>query len=119
MLIVRRIINGICVGVCSAQVLVYIIELAPPTKRGRLVGPQQWAITWVIMIMFYISYGRSSCLPGFVGTADDANHHTSCVACEFREIKDWLEIERQSKQVSYLTLFIPRYINRTHIGLFT
>lgn len=59
MLIVGRIINGMSVGICSAQVPVYITELAPPTKRGRLVGAQQWAITWGIMIMFYISYGCS------------------------------------------------------------
>ncbi|KAF9883996.1 hypothetical protein FE257_002384 [Aspergillus nanangensis] len=64
MLIVGRVINGISVGICSAQVPVYISEIysllyAPPTKRGRLVGLQQWAITWGIMIMFYISYGCS------------------------------------------------------------
>lgn len=53
MLIVGRIINGLCVGICSAQVPVYISELAPPRLRGRLVGAQQWAITWGIMIMFY------------------------------------------------------------------
>lgn len=41
------------------------------------------------------------------------------VAREFQEIKQWLDIERQSKSVSYLELFSPRYINRTHIGLFT
>lgn len=52
MLIVGRIINGFCVGICSAQVPVYISELAPPSKRGRLVGAQQWAITWGILIMF-------------------------------------------------------------------
>jgi MFS family permease len=51
MLIVGRIINGFCVGICSAQVPVYISELAPPSKRGRLVGMQQWAITWGIMFM--------------------------------------------------------------------
>ena len=45
--------------ICSAQVPVYISELAPPSKRGRLVGAQQWAITWGIMIMFYICYGCS------------------------------------------------------------
>ena len=44
MLIVGRVINGFCVGICSAQVPVYISEIAPPTKRGRLVGAQQWAI---------------------------------------------------------------------------
>ncbi|KAF1981599.1 general substrate transporter [Aulographum hederae CBS 113979] len=59
MLIAGRIINGMCVGICSAQVPVYISEIAPPSKRGRLVGMQQWAITWGIMIMFYISYGSS------------------------------------------------------------
>ncbi|KAK9413098.1 putative Major facilitator superfamily (MFS) profile domain-containing protein [Seiridium unicorne] len=59
MLIVGRIINGISVGICSAQVPVYITELAPPSKRGRLVGMQQWAITWGIMIMFFICYGCS------------------------------------------------------------
>jgi len=59
MLIVGRIINGFAVGICSAQVPVYISELAPPTKRGRFVGAQQWAITWGIMIMFYVSYGCS------------------------------------------------------------
>lgn len=52
MLVVGRVINGFCVGICSAQVPVYISELAPPSKRGRLVGAQQWAITWGIMIMF-------------------------------------------------------------------
>ena len=52
MLIVGRIVNGLCVGICSAQVPVYISELAPPSKRGRLVGGQQWAITWGILIMF-------------------------------------------------------------------
>src|SRR5437762_5617852 len=59
MLIIGRILNGVAVGICSAQVPVYISELAPPSKRGRLVGFQQWAITWGIAIMFYISYGCS------------------------------------------------------------
>lgn len=63
MLIVGRIINGFCVGICSAQVPVYISELAPPSKRGRLVGAQQWAITWGIMIMFYVSYVSKDNIP--------------------------------------------------------
>jgi MFS family permease len=41
MLIAGRIINGFAVGICSAQVPVYITEIAPPSKRGRLVGCQQ------------------------------------------------------------------------------
>lgn len=63
MLIAGRIINGFCVGICSAQVPVYISEIAPPSKRGRLIGMQQWAITWGILIMYFICYGCS-----FLGT---------------------------------------------------
>ena len=59
MLIVGRIINGLSVGICSAQVPVYISEISPPSKRGRLIGMQQWAITWGILIMFFICYGSS------------------------------------------------------------
>ncbi|TGZ79448.1 high affinity glucose transporter [Ascodesmis nigricans] len=59
MLVVGRFINGLAVGICSAQVPVYVSEIARPDIRGRLVGCQQWAITWGIMIMFYISFGCS------------------------------------------------------------
>ncbi|CAJ2502532.1 Uu.00g099260.m01.CDS01 [Anthostomella pinea] len=59
MLIVGRVINGLSVGICSAQVPVYISELSPPSKRGRLIGMQQWAITWGIAIMFFVCYGSS------------------------------------------------------------
>ena len=52
MLCVGRLINGFSVGICSAQVPVYISEISPPSKRGRLIGFQQWAITWGILIMF-------------------------------------------------------------------
>ena len=45
-LVVGRFINGFSVGICSAQVPVYVSELAQPSKRGRVVGAQQWAITW-------------------------------------------------------------------------
>ncbi|KAI1332755.1 high-affinity glucose transporter [Xylariaceae sp. FL0255] len=59
MLILGRMINGFSVGICSAQVPVYISEISPPSKRGRLIGMQQWAITWGIAIMFFICYGAS------------------------------------------------------------
>jgi len=157
MLIVGRIINGFCVGICSAQVPVYISELAPPSKRGRLVGAQQWAITWGIMIMFYISYACKfisgptasfrvpwalqmipaiilffgmmflpesprwlatkdrweECKAVLVLTHGKGDPDSPWVAREYREIKQWLDIERQSKQVSYVELFSPRYINRS------
>lgn len=63
MLAIGRVINGFSVGICSAQVPVYISEISPPSKRGRLIGFQQWAITWGILIMFFICYG-SSFIPG-------------------------------------------------------
>jgi MFS family permease len=59
MLAAGRIICGFSVGICSAQVPVYISELAPPSMRGRLVGFQQWAITWGILIIYFICYGGS------------------------------------------------------------
>ncbi len=65
MLIVGRFLNGLCVGICSAQVPVYVGELAPPHLRGLVMGAQQWAITWGVLIMFYLSYG-SSFLPGTI-----------------------------------------------------
>ncbi|KAK4631352.1 High-affinity glucose transporter [Fulvia fulva] len=152
MLIVGRIINGFCVGICSAQVPVYITEIAPPTKRGRLVGAQQWAITWGIMIMFYISYGCSFMKgtaafrvpwalqmipaiilffgmivlpesPRWLATKDKWEECEQVLILTHGHGDPnspwWLEIERQSKQISYLELFSPKYINRTHIGLFT
>lgn len=43
----------------SSQVPVYLAELAPGRIRGRVVGIQQWAIEWGILIMYLISYGCS------------------------------------------------------------
>lgn len=59
MLIVGRIINGFSVGICSSQVPVYVSELSPPGTRGRVCACQQWAITWGILIMYFVSYGAS------------------------------------------------------------
>jgi sugar porter (SP) family MFS transporter len=180
MLIIGRVINGLSVGICSAQVPVYISELAPPSKRGRLVGAQQWAITWGIMIMFYISvsppipsssnlstltilqYGCSylkgpkafripwglQMIPAIVlfcgmiflpesprwlgrkDRWDDArnvlalvhgkgNPNAPFVLTELKQIRDQIEFERRNADVTYLELFKPNMINRTHIGVFT
>ncbi|KAL7929833.1 glucose transporter [Trichoderma chlorosporum] len=72
MLIVARIINGLSVGIESAQVPVYIAEISPPSKRGRFIGMQQWAITWGILIMYYISYGCS-----FIGDDNPISYNTA------------------------------------------
>jgi len=162
MLVAGRVINGLAVGICSAQVPVYISEIAPPSKRGRLVGCQQWAITWGILIMFYISFGCSyihgtaafripwglQMLPAiFLGTAlfflpesprwlarkdrwEEAHQVLALVhakgdatdvgvARELEEIRETVEFERQNADVTYMELFKPSMINRTHIGIFT
>ncbi|KAF2758970.1 sugar transporter [Pseudovirgaria hyperparasitica] len=162
MLIVGRVINGFCVGICSAQVPVYISELCPPRLRGRLVGAQQWAITWGILIMFYISYGCSflkgnaafripwglqaipavillvgmlflpesprwlarkdrweECKSVLVLVLGKGDPHSSLVAEEYAEIQAYCEFERQNADVSWMELFRPGMLNRTHIGVFT
>ncbi|KAL9623378.1 MAG: hypothetical protein Q9160_002271 [Pyrenula sp. 1 TL-2023] len=162
MLIVGRIINGFSVGICSAQVPVYLSELAPPSKRGRLVGAQQWAITWGIMILFYVSYGTSSIngpaafripwavqmvpaiilffgllfLPESPRWLARKNRWEEChdvltlvhgkgdpnaplVAKELQDIREMWEFEKANADVSYLELFKPGMLNRTHIGVFT
>jgi len=38
---------------------VYQAEIAPKEIRGRVVSLQQWAITWGILIQYFIQYGAS------------------------------------------------------------
>ncbi|GAB7362847.1 hypothetical protein MBLNU230_g3150t1 [Neophaeotheca triangularis] len=56
-LIVGRVVSGLAIGITSSQVCVYLAELAPGAIRGRIVGLQQWAIEWGILIMYLICYG--------------------------------------------------------------
>ncbi|MCJ1441421.1 MAG: MFS sugar transporter [Stictis urceolatum] len=59
LLVVGRIVAGICVGMTSAIVPVYQAEIAPREIRGRVVTMQQWAITWGIFIQYFVQYGAS------------------------------------------------------------
>lgn len=59
MLVVGRAISGICIGITSTIVPVYQSEIAPKEIRGRIVALQQWAITWGILIQYFIQYGAS------------------------------------------------------------
>ncbi|KAJ5220646.1 High-affinity glucose transporter [Penicillium citrinum] len=65
-LVAGRVVSGLAVGVTSSQTCVYLSELAPARIRGRIVGIQQWAIEWGILIMYLIAYG---CSVGVSGTA--------------------------------------------------
>jgi MFS family permease len=58
-LIGGRVVSGFAIGITSSQVIVYLSELAPASKRGSIVGIQQWAIEWGILIMYLISYACS------------------------------------------------------------
>ncbi|KAI9813290.1 MAG: hypothetical protein M1827_004232 [Pycnora praestabilis] len=59
MLIAGRILNGVCVGITSSQVPVYLAEIAKKDKRGSIIVIQQLAIEWGILIMFFVGYGCS------------------------------------------------------------
>ncbi|KAK7204148.1 general substrate transporter [Myxozyma melibiosi] len=63
MLIVGRVVSGLCVGLTSSVVPIYQSEIAPRKIRGRVVSLQQFAVTWGILIQYFIQYGFS-----FVGS---------------------------------------------------
>ena len=52
-----RFVTGMGVGSLSMVVPLYNAELAPPEVRGSLVALQQLAITFGIMVSFWIGYG--------------------------------------------------------------
>jgi len=52
-------VAGVCVGIASSICPVYQAEIAPKEIRGRVVSLQQWAITWGILIQYFIQYGAS------------------------------------------------------------
>ena len=62
-LIVGRVLNGLCVGITSSQVPVYLAEIAKKDKRGSIIVIQQLAIEFGILIMYFIGYGCSF-IPG-------------------------------------------------------
>ena len=66
MLVVGRFINGICVGITSSQVPVYLVEISKKEKRGSIVVIQQWAIEWGIFIMYFVGYGMLRLTPSIM-----------------------------------------------------
>ncbi|KAI1095683.1 general substrate transporter [Rostrohypoxylon terebratum] len=59
MLCIGRTISGLCVGIASSVVPVYMSEIAPKETRGRVVSLQQWAITWGILLGYFLQYACS------------------------------------------------------------
>ncbi|GAB7365028.1 hypothetical protein MBLNU230_g5809t1 [Neophaeotheca triangularis] len=62
-----RFVTGLGVGAFSMLVPLYNAELAPPEVRGALVALQQLAITFGIMISYWIGYGTN-----FIGGTGDS-----------------------------------------------
>ncbi|KAG6873930.1 hypothetical protein C0995_008969 [Termitomyces sp. Mi166 len=54
-----RFVTGLGVGSLSMAVPLYNAEIAPPEVRGSLVALQQLAITFGIMVSFWIDYGKT------------------------------------------------------------
>jgi len=54
-----RFVTGLGVGSLSMVVPLYNAEIAPPEVRGSLVALQQLAITFGIMVSFWIDYGTN------------------------------------------------------------
>ena len=52
-------VAGFAIGVASSIVPIYQAEIAKKDIRGRVVSLQQWAITWGILIQYFIQYGAS------------------------------------------------------------
>lgn len=53
-LIVARVLIGVCIGVVSFVAPLYIAELAPPERRGALVSLNQLAITIGILVSYVV-----------------------------------------------------------------
>ncbi|KAL5526296.1 hypothetical protein ACEPAF_8019 [Sanghuangporus sanghuang] len=67
-----RFVTGLGVGSLSMAVPLYNAELAPPEVRGSLVALQQLAITFGIMVSFWIDYGTN-----FIGGSGPTQHEAA------------------------------------------
>ncbi|KAH0312934.1 putative MFS monosaccharide transporter, partial [Aureobasidium melanogenum] len=67
-----RFVTGLGVGSLSMVVPLYNAELSPPEIRGSLVAVQQLAITFGIMISFWIGYGTN-----FIGGTGDSQSNAA------------------------------------------
>src|ERR1700728_189028 len=102
-----------------------------------LKGPKAFRIPWGLqMIPAIVLFSGMIFLPesprwlGRKDRWDDArnvlalvhgkgNPNAPFVLTELKQIRDQIEFERNNANVTYLELFKPNMINRTHIGVFT
>ncbi|PPQ67501.1 hypothetical protein CVT25_006042 [Psilocybe cyanescens] len=67
-----RFVTGLGVGSLSMAVPLYNAEIAPPEVRGSLVALQQLAITFGIMVSFWIDYGTN-----YIGGTGPGQHEAA------------------------------------------
>ncbi|PFH53022.1 hypothetical protein AMATHDRAFT_79415 [Amanita thiersii Skay4041] len=67
-----RFVTGLGVGSLSMVVPLYNAEIAPPEVRGSLVALQQLAITFGIMVSFWIDYGTN-----YIGGTGEGQHEAA------------------------------------------
>ncbi|CAA7267023.1 unnamed protein product [Cyclocybe aegerita] len=67
-----RFVTGLGVGSLSMAVPLYNAEIAPPEVRGSLVALQQLAITFGIMISFWIDFGTN-----YIGGTGEGQHEAA------------------------------------------
>lgn len=67
-----RFVGGLGIGAISMLVPMYNAELAPPGIRGSLVALQQLAITFGILVSYWIAYGTN-----FIGGSKEGQHEAA------------------------------------------
>jgi hypothetical protein len=87
----------------TPAVLLFIGLLFTPESPRWLAKKDRWEDCHKVLVLVH-------------GKGDPNN---PWVAKEYRDIQEMCEFERRNADVSYLELFKPKMINRTHIGVFT
>ncbi|KAG6842307.1 hypothetical protein C0991_010595 [Blastosporella zonata] len=124
-----RFITGLGVGSLSMAVPLYNAEIAPPEVRGSLVALQQLAITFGIMISFWIDYGES--LEEWLvnqGRDDEALAVLSNARClppdsdlvqiEFLEIRAQYLFEKETSEAKFPQFQDGSFSSNFKLGLF-
>ncbi|KAL8998723.1 MAG: hypothetical protein Q9169_002278 [Polycauliona sp. 2 TL-2023] len=137
MLIAGRILNGICVGITSSQVPVYLAEIAKKEKRGSIIVIQQLAIEWAwgtqfvpaVVLMLGIPFlPRSPRWLAKVGRVDEAidvlariqaggRTDDPLVVAEWEEITTILAAERESPYSGWRRFVKNGMWRRTFAGM--
>ena len=105
MLIVGRFVTGICIGITSSQVPVYLAEIAKKESRGSITVIQQWSIKWGIFIIYL-----------YVSSTPPVNNPAKCLQCWLRlQIHNNNSNSLISNRLGYLTSTILCLYHRTSV----